>query len=375
MKQVIKIKPFDTLYFRTGRPFTMGSETWADIMFPPSPSTFYGAIRSFLIFQRGGLKEFEEKGYEDIGKIIKDKNGERIVKKGTLRISGLFLYKSELLFPSPLDLVEKDKKEKDKKLIPLTLINRPKIFISDYPLKKVLIYKPKEKAEEPSGWLTSINFKDYLKNRKKEFNFLKHNELYLQEPKIGIAREPETLTSKEGHLYRIPMIRLNKKVSFVLEIDDLSDKYPFPEEGIFQLGGEGRGVRYEIVEKSILNSLKNLEFKFENNLFKIYLATPAIFENGWFPKWIKDDYSGEYKGLRIKLIACAIGRPLFIGGWDMAKNSPKSMQKAVPPGSVYYFEVVEGSIEKIKENFHFKNISDVSPEEGFGLSIVGEVKL
>jgi len=370
MKQVIKIKPFDTLYFRTGRPFTMGSETWADVMFPPSPSTFYGSIRSFLIFQRGGLKEFKEKGYEDIGGIIEKDNGEKIVKKGTLRISGSFLYyKGELLFPSPLDLVEKD-----EELIPLPLINKPKIFNSNYPLKKVLIYKPKGKAEEPSGWLTSINFEDYLNNKRKEFDYLKNQDLYLQEPKIGIAREHETLTSKEGHLYRIPMIRLSEDTSFMIEIDGLSEK--LPENGIFQLGGEKRAVRYETLKEDILSALKNLEFKFENNIFKIYLATPAIFKNGWFPKWIdKKTYEGTCNGLKLKLIACAIGRPLFIGGWDMANNSPKAMQKAVPSGSVYYFEVVEGSIEKIKENFHFKNISDVDPEEGFGLSIVGEVKL
>lgn len=351
----------------------MGSETWADYMFPPSPSTLYGAIRTFLIFQRGGLKEFEEKGYDDIGKIVKNDNGEKIDKKGTLKISGPFLfYEYEILFPAPLDLVEQD-----KKLIPLTFINKPQTFISNYLLEKCLVYKPtKEKVEQPSGWLTLINFKDYLKNKKGEFNFIdtkdKENSPYLMEPKIGIAREPGTLTSKEGYLYRIPMIRLSKEAYFVIEVEGLSDS--LPDKGVFQLGGEGKGVSYEVVSEDILTSIKNFELNFENNLFKIYLATPAIFKKGWLPGWIDEgSYTGEYNGIKLKLIACAIGRPIFIGGWDIANKRPKPMKKAAPPGSVYYFEIIEGSVEKVKNKFHFKNISDVNPEEGFGLSIVGEV--
>ena len=58
----------------------------------------------------------------------------------------------------------------------------------------------------------------------------------------------------------------------------------------------------------------------------------------------------------------------------MAKNKPKPMRKAVPAGSVYYFRLEnEDYTEKIRESFHFKNISDVLPEEGFGLAILGEL--
>jgi CRISPR-associated protein Cmr3 len=51
------------------------------------------------------------------------------------------------------------------------------------------------------------------------------------------------------------------------------------------------------------------------------------------------------------------------------------MYKAVPAGSVYYFKVLNGvNSNKIKEVFHLKNISDVNPEEGFGLNFIGKVK-
>ncbi|MDY6993910.1 MAG: type III-B CRISPR module-associated Cmr3 family protein, partial [Pseudomonadota bacterium] len=42
----IRIRPLDTFFFRDGKPFSSGQETWADGVFPPSPSTLYGALRA-----------------------------------------------------------------------------------------------------------------------------------------------------------------------------------------------------------------------------------------------------------------------------------------------------------------------------------------
>ena len=42
----IKIDAIDTLFFKDGKPFSMGDETWADGIFPPPPSVIYGALRS-----------------------------------------------------------------------------------------------------------------------------------------------------------------------------------------------------------------------------------------------------------------------------------------------------------------------------------------
>lgn len=57
------------------------------------------------------------------------------------------------------------------------------------------------------------------------------------------------------------------------------------------------------------------------------------------------------------------------------------MRKAAPAGSVYYFKILNSSDDQeLKEAFHFKNISDdfvdiKYSKEGFGLGILGEVKL
>lgn len=46
MSKIIEIQALGTLFFRDGKPFTMGAETYAEGIFPPLPSTIYGALRT-----------------------------------------------------------------------------------------------------------------------------------------------------------------------------------------------------------------------------------------------------------------------------------------------------------------------------------------
>ncbi len=362
-----EIIPNDTLFFRDGKPFTMGSETWADSIFPPYPSTIYGAIRSWLIFEKGGLKDFKE------GKFKEELGTEN--EKGSLLIKGPFLKKNDEVFlPCPLDLVKiKDKKARDEKdkLYPLPLTEKPPIFISDYPFDNVLLWQRQEQVEDAEGYLSLLYLKDYLKG-KGDIKFLKQEKFFRFENKIGIARERTTLTSKDGHLYRVPLVRLEKGVSILVKIEGVKD---IPESGILQIGGEGKTAKIQRVSNSI-NDFDNFDVELENKIFKIYFATPCIFKKGWLPSWIDENsFEGEYKGIKLKLICACIGKYKSIGGWNMASNQPKPLERAIPAGSVYYFEICnESDLNKIKNAFHFKNISDVFPEEGFGLTFIGGVR-
>jgi len=366
----MKIKPNDTLFFRTGRPFTMGDDTWADSVFPPYPSTIYGAIRTFFIFEKGNLKEFKEGKFKDeIGTTS---------EKGSLKIIGPFLYNEDInliYFKPPLDLVKLKNGEKENRLLPLDLINKPEFLYSDeFFSDKILVSKGVEQVDEPDGWLDQITFKDYLEGKYDRILIIKDKEIFEKELKIGIARDRKKFTSRERYLYRIPMIRLKKDFGFLIKIQGLNSI--LPKSGVFQLGGEGKTVSYEVLGSNPTKEIEDVKLEPKDNMFKIYLATPAIFKKGWIPDWIDENkLEGEKEGIKLKLIACAIGKFLRIGGWDMANNKPKTMYKAVPAGSVYYFKVLNGAdSEKIKNVFHFKNISDINPEEGFGLSLVGVVR-
>jgi len=360
-----KIKPLDTLFFRDGRPFTMGSETWANPIFPPYPSTVYGAIRTWLIFEKGSLKEFKEgKFKEELGTPS---------EKGNLKIKGPFIcLDNNIYFPVPFDFLKKKDAAEEKKLFYVNRINKPEIFISDYSLERILVNRNDFELEECDGFLDISSLKDYLIQRNGILQFTEKKEIFLEEKKTGIKRSRKTLSSEEGHIYRIPMIRLERKAKLFVEIDGLSR---YPKEGLLQIGGEGKTAKIEKIENDPLMTLIDIDFKFENKVFKLYLATLAIFKKGWLPDWINDTtFEGNYEEIKLKLIACSIGKYNLIGGWDLANKRPKPMYKAVPPGSVYYFKILDDTpAEKIKEVFHLKNISDINLEEGFGLSFIGEV--
>jgi CRISPR-associated protein Cmr3 len=364
-----KIKPLDTLFFRDGRPFTMGSETWANPIFPPYPSTVYGAIRTWIIFEKGSLKDFKEgKFKEELGTPS---------EKGNLKIKGPLIYlDNNIYFPVPFDFLKKKGAPENEKnnLFYTYCINKPEVFISDYPLERILINRNDFELEESNGFLDISSLKDYLIQRNGILQFTEKKEIFLEEKKTGIKRSRKTLSSEEGHIYRIPMIRLERKAKLFVEIDGLS---LYPKEGLLQIGGEGKTAKIEKIENDPLMTLIDIDFKFENKVFKLYLATPAIFKKGWIPDWINEKtFEGSYEGIKLKLIACSIGKYELIGGWDLANNKPKPMYKAVPAGSVYYFKILDDTpAEKIKEVFHLKNISDINPEEGFGLSFVGEAKV
>jgi len=366
-----KIKPLDTLFFRDGRPFSMGAETWANPIFPPYPSTIYGAIRTWLIFERGNLKDFEDGKFEnELGRIIKDEKGDIKVKKGSLKMKGSLVALNDILyFPVPKDLLKrKDKNE--ERLYSINLIKKPEILTSEYPLKNVLINKEEFELDEVDEFIDINSLKDYLKNSERILEYTDKEKIFKQEKKTGIKRSKKTLSSEEGHLYRIPMIRLEKGASLFVEIEGLNS---YPENGVIQIGGEGKTAKIEKCS-DLLESIRNLNFKFKNRMFKLYLATPAIFNKGWIPEWIEENFEGNYKEIKLRLISCSIGKYNLIGGWDLARKRPKPMYKAVPAGSVYYFEILDDTpAEKIKETFHLKNISDINPQEGFGLSLVGEM--
>ena len=99
--------------------------------------------------------------------------------------------------------------------------------------------------------------------------------------------------------------------------------------------------------------------------FKIYLGTPAIFDNGWCPKGLHQD---------IELITAAVGHYVTVGGWDVAHGRPKETYRAVPAGSVYYFRLSDGAdVNAIIDCLHYNNIGDRRIQEGFGLAYVGAV--
>jgi CRISPR-associated protein Cmr3 len=139
------------------------------------------------------------------------------------------------------------------------------------------------------------------------------------------------------------------------------------------MGGESKAAYYEAIGEEVNRMDDEIVRRVKDTRrFKLYLATPSLFERGWLPRFVDENsLKGEKGSLKFKLVAAAVGRYQPIGGWDLAKNQPKPICRFVPAGSVYFFELLDGNPEEIFEKFNWQAISDRDAEVGFGLTLVG----
>ncbi len=362
----IRIDALDTLFFRDGKPFTMGAETWADAGFPPAPSVLYGALRSQYFGERIG--ELPLANSPDDDDPTRD-----------LKISSIALQdrQERLLFPLPCDLVS-DKNERKQQVRVLQRFDSAPASSSAVP--QVLRADNEELVEHPEhAFLNAGVLSRYLQGSAKTLQYISLDDYTVAEPKIGIKRQRSTGTVEEGMLYRVDMRRLASAREFGKELQEISfcvefSGLPIAERGLFRLGGEGKIAAYQ-PSKAEGVAAPQLQGK----RFKLYLATPALFAQGWLPSWIDPKTlqgTGEYQHLGLHLETAVLGKPIPIGGFQRRTRNnpagPKIMRRAVPAGSVYYFHV-DGDTQDAVRAFHQQCISDDDAQQGFGLAFVGGV--
>lgn len=377
----ILIKPRDTLFFKDARPFRKGVETEGHSIFPPNPSTVYGALRTVFISENGGLDKFLEGKLKNYIGVPPEKCKKISQEKGSFRLKGVFLAKDneDIYFPLPLDLINIEGKVK------LLELRENNGFKSNIPSERILWNPLAGKVRGLSKALISkSDLVSYIKGDSENLCPIEFNDYAVVEPKVGIERDNETKVSSDAMLYRLNMIRLLEEYSIYVEYEGVD----FSDKGILKLGGEGKSCSFKKAELSLADffgkSLDYIREKIEETRrFKLYFSTPTIFGGGWRPSWLKESnndfsidpeiFNKEYSiPLKCELMAAAVGRAIHIGGWDIANNCPKPMYRAVPAGSIFYFQLSEDdTAEDVIDAFWYKNISDYYAEEGYGLTWVG----
>jgi CRISPR-associated protein Cmr3 len=230
------------------------------------------------------------------------------------------------------------------------------------------MWNPTEKPMEAvSGFLSSKEMGNYLLGNAPSIT--EADKLFQTEERTGIQKSRKTRSAETGRLYSVEYFRMSESSGFAVEVENTK---LLPESGILRLGGDNRSARYssgawkEIQVDEIKNKIA------ETKRFKLALTTPAIFKNGWLPEGIDSNtMQGQINGVEVKLISACIGKPVGIGGYDFVKNHPKVMKKAVPAGSVYYFELKEDNGGSLFEKLWLKSISDERAQEGFGITLIG----
>ncbi|NMG83440.1 MAG: type III-B CRISPR module-associated protein Cmr3 [Methanosarcinales archaeon] len=372
----ICIEPMDTLFFRDHRPFTAGEDTFAEFTFP-SPLTFFGAVGSAVLDSTGGaeLDKFVRGNYEHpkLGKY--DAN----LKDTRMKLKGPFLHKeNEIFFPPPANLWI----VRGNNSIPHTSLPNsetdPKWKSKENHQHLMPLKVPEEEQMEPLNEYISIKYlTQYLSNNLPPTITVKsEEEFFVREDRYGHVLSNDSLTVKEGYLYTTTHLRFKDKLEhkthiktgFTLIAEGI-DETDIPDKTI-ALGGERRRAMVSISRKDdfIPNQPEVLKKIQSTKKFFIYLATPAIFRNGWYR-----DFSLEFDGA--VMVGAAVNKPLYISGWESYIGKPRPIKKAVPAGSVYFFKAESWKSEQFEEfykKYHFKeSLSDEYPSAGFGIGLIG----
>ncbi|MDX2305774.1 MAG: type III-B CRISPR module-associated protein Cmr3 [Microscillaceae bacterium] len=362
---MLQIEAIDTLFFRDGKPFEMGDEVWANGIFPPLPSVFYGAIRTAYFSQ------YPEK--------LALANTDDDPTKG-LKIKGIYLSKGGTVYiPIPADFAS-PKKSGGKEI----LFQRNNLDEKVFSSSKTVLNPYKEEVEKADGFIDIYSnnaFDDFFEDTQNQASgFVKSEKLFSKELKIGIGRQNATRTTEEGKLYRVAMNRMevagnpNEKLSFLVDTNIEEVWREDFKPNFLKLGGENKIAQCKIYDIEIEFPKPEIQ-----KFFKLYFLTPTIFKNGWLPNEFEYDqsqnaYIGTWKGVKLKLIRSFVNGSVAVGGFDVKEKQPKTMYKAVPAGTVYHFEI-SGNSQNLDIHQTFGNpnepLSDIYPEQGFGLSMVG----
>jgi CRISPR-associated protein Cmr3 len=339
----IQLEALDTLFFKDGKPFSMGEDTQAEGQFPPSPSVIYGALRSAYIAQN------LENGTHTLDELI-------ALSENLIITNIVYKYDTNICYPLPLDYAERKSKENEAVCLKLT-----KNTFSG--VEQQFLCIANEYVEQVNdGLIESSQFGSYLDGGINTFEIKKWSKLITNESKYGNSRNNETRSTSDddGNVYRVGMRRLEssdyEKLRIIIE-------YDFTESiklGLVKLGAEGKVAIINKDDSEIITALN-----FSDKYFKIVLLSPALFVGGSEPS---HNLFNEL-GYEIKVLTKVVGKSIKIGGWDMVSKQPKQMLSAAPSGSVYYYEITnDKTVRQLNDDLaKVHSISDYRQKEGFGL--------
>jgi CRISPR-associated protein Cmr3 len=386
-KETWIVEPRDALIVRDGRPFGNRAGTRAKSVDFPFPSTTSGGART-----RAGLGKING----DLSKF--DKNlGDEVLQ---IEVSGPLLAevddggKVNLLIHAPADcLIVKPENEGEKNRFPLAPLEKDADSFSNLDDDLHLLgttEKVKGKPQSDPHFWHWAEFEQWLLKADEaqtiDARTLGHNGLTKeQRTHVRILDETKgddrykSKANSDGGLFQTrgleftatnekKQISSAKKLALVIEVERQNFGGNI-ESGIAPLGGERRIVAWSKSNTPFPECpLKVREAIPNTKSCRLILLTPAIFENGFKPTWLK-----TANGLAVEIQAIAVNRAQVISGWDFVKKKPKPTRRMCPAGTVLFLKLSGDDIESWIENTWFHCVSDLEQDrkDGFGLAALG----
>lgn len=375
----LHIEPLEPLLFRDGRPFTTeeGAQS-ARTLLLPMPSTVAGFIRTLAGQQQGQSWRWGAK------------NARRVRMQ---EVHGpLLLRDREPVLPAPADAVVYEENGSSQ-IMPLRPYPQlPQEWGCNLPkeLSPMKITQDVKPASSYALWPWSTFERWLMDPLGSTTPPPPSTHGLVVEERTHVEIDDDKGVAEEGNLFSTQMLAfesLEKEKSALVRWTLLvrakgNDVRNLQAVG--SLGGEkrlaqvkplgnGESTLWPSVPKGLIQAIEKAK---EPMRLRLILATPAIFEEGWKPAWLDENFEGCPPGCepaRLKLVGAAVKRHEAVSGWDFRKQRPKAVRWLAPAGSVYFFELLSGEPLHLIENSWLQPLSDREQDrwDGFGLALWG----
>lgn len=361
----------DTGFFRDGQPYNAGEGGYSRVRggFPPSMNTLQGAIRTALASAAGWRPEAPEKWPPFLGDA--DSLG-RLTLRGPYLVRG-----SEPHFPMPLSVLVKERPAGGDKgfewdfarLVPGApvtcdlgeAVRLPRVASVGFTGGRA----PDDLYLDRAGLATVLagGVPDQGHVRRPE-------DLWRDEPRVGLERSDVTRTAREGHLYQVVHTRPHKDVVIRVFLGGLPDGQALKPPRVFVLGGEGRPAGIEVEDvtaeqvAAFLPAAPEIAAGPDGGVrFTVTLVTPGRYT---------DPAAAILKGppgVPGNCVSACVGRVRRIGGWDLRNRRPRPLEPFLPAGSTWFFEAAAKDLPAV-EALHGRCLGDKT-EYGYGQVVIG----
>lgn len=393
-----RLFPLDVLFFRGTEPMNAGEYGFVRGLFPPTPEVIQGMVRTAILHAMAvPFGDYINAVRGDPGATAPAQEARALIGTpdgdlGRLDLRGPYLIRSvpndkgavriARWFPAPHDLM-RDRNSDWSARVPTGNVA---CDVEQAPIP--LLPAPDKQKEEQIAeglWISARGLQRYLKGEPvPQTEIIAPEDLWAEEPRVGIARGRETRTAEEQMLYALSFIRLQGErdgrgpVGIGVRVDGIDD----PEierrcAGIRRLGGEGRMVDVQVHDAS--PSIQGPGPKEMKDTAKLVLLTPARWGGGWLPAgrqrtgegWRitltrRDPSTRQETHRQVTVVSGAIGKPLRIGGWNLVRGVSKAAEACVPAGSVYFVQMDRADARIL----HDQKLGG-QPQAGYGHTLVG----
>jgi CRISPR-associated protein Cmr3 len=346
--------------------------SYGESLVPPWPSVAAGAIRSRMLADANiNLTDFAA------GKVTHPTLGTP-EKPGAFTVLAFHLARrmadgsAEALIQPPADLVisegEGGKPNEIKLLKPTPPASG---LLASSPFTALAILAEATRSKPMSGyWLTQAGWQKYMAGQTPHIDDLIHiSQLWRIDHRVGVGLNSETRSAADGKLFSVQAVAMtqcghpigikiskdkNGKVQEESVISDYSVGFIAvvmgampPKEGTLRLGGDGRAAALQSIKSHL--PAPDYEAIARAGRCRLVLSTPGIFSEGWKLPGMTAEGIFQIGEIKARVTCASVARAEIISGWDLATQQPKTAQRAVPAGSVYWLEDLNATAQALRK--------------------------